>query len=373
MTDEFHTAIMNECLRLAAKGRGAVSPNPMVGAVIVRLGKIVGRGYHKRFGGPHAEVNALRSCRGSLRGATMYVNLEPCCHHGKTPPCTDAIIRSGIASVIVGMRDPNPLVGGKGIRALRRAGISVATGVQLNACNELNEAFIKHVTTGLPLVTVKIAQSVDGAIADYAGNGHWITGKEARKDGHLRRTESDAILVGAGTVARDNPRLTVRHVRGRQPLRVLLDGNLSVGTRARVFSGARKNPVVIVTTEKSFIRHRRKVTVLGRKGVTFMIFKGEREGKIPVREVLMALGRRGISSVLVEGGPITWGSFLNANSVDNLLIYTAPLLLGGNRRGFAALHPLGLSGGVRLRESAYSRIGDDELLSAKLSFSPKFR
>jgi len=373
MSDEFHIAIMNECLRLAAKGRGAVSPNPMVGAVIVRGGKIIGRGYHKKFGGPHAEVNAIRSCRGSLRGATMYVNLEPCCHHGKTPPCSDAVARSGIASVIVGMRDPNPLVAGKGIRALRRAGISVTTGVQTKACNELNEAFIKHVTTGLPLVTIKIAQSVDGAIADHAGNGRWITGKAARKDGHMRRAESDAILVGAGTVTRDNPRLTVRHVRGRQPLRVLLDGNLSVGTRARMFTGARKNPVVIVTTEKSFIRHRRKVTALGRKGVTFIIFRGGREGTISVREVLMALGRRGIISVLVEGGPITWGRFLNANSVDKLLIYTAPLLIGGIRRGFAALRPLGLSGGVRLKEAAYSRVGDDALLSAKLSFSPKLR
>ncbi|HLA99835.1 MAG TPA: bifunctional diaminohydroxyphosphoribosylaminopyrimidine deaminase/5-amino-6-(5-phosphoribosylamino)uracil reductase RibD, partial [Bacteroidota bacterium] len=266
--------LMAECLDLAARGRGAVSPNPMVGAVIIRRGKIIGRGYHRKFGGPHAEVNAIRSCRGPVRGATLYVNLEPCCHHGKTPPCTELIIRSGISRVVVGMKDPNPLVSGRGLRALRGAGLSVTSGVLSKECEKLNEAFSKHLSTGQPLVTIKIAQSADGVVADYRGSARWITGEAARRDGHRRRGESDAILVGAGTITQDDPLLTVRHIRGRQPLRVVLDGKLSVETGARIFKD-RRHPVVLVTTERAFVRHRKKASVLGRRGVTFIIFPGD--------------------------------------------------------------------------------------------------
>jgi len=363
--------MMTECLRLAAKGTGAVSPNPMVGAVIVRRGIIIGRGHHRQFGGAHAEVNAIRACRGTVRGATMYINLEPCCHHGKTPPCTDLIIRSGIKHVVIGMKDPNRLVGGGGIRALRRAGIRVTTGVMSKACNTVNESFIKHITIGLPLVTMKIAQSADGAIADYTGNGRWITGESARIDGHRRRAESDAVLAGAETIIRDDPRLTVRHVKGRQPVRVILDGKLSVGTSANVFTGARKHPVVIMTTERAFIQHRRKVSTLGKKGVTFIIFPGGRRYHIPIRDILLALGRRGITSLLVEGGPVTWGEFLNANSADKLLMYTAPVLIGGDRRGYTALRPLGLTGGIKLKNTVFTTLGIDTCLSAYLSYPPK--
>jgi diaminohydroxyphosphoribosylaminopyrimidine deaminase/5-amino-6-(5-phosphoribosylamino)uracil reductase len=371
MMKDVHSAMMRECLRLAAKGRGAVSPNPKVGAVIVRRGNIIGRGYHRKFGGPHAEVNALRACRETPRGATMYVNLEPCCHHGKTPPCTDAIIRSGITHVVVGMKDPHHLVRGGGIRALQRAGIRVTTGVEMQACRRLNEAFIKHATTGFPLITLKIAQSIDGAIADHTGHGRWITGEAARRDGHRRRAESDAVLTGAGTIESDNPRLTVRHVRGPQPVRIVLDGKLSVSTGARVFTGARKHPVVIMTTERAFVRHRRKVSLLAKKGVTFIIFPGARGSHMPVRDILLALGRRGITSVLVEGGPVTWGEFLNASSADKLFIYTAPVLIGGERRGFATLHPLRLGGGIKLKNITQTGLGIDMLLSADLSYSPK--
>jgi len=363
--------VMEQCLRLAGKGRGAVSPNPMVGAVILRRGKIVGSGFHKKFGGAHAEVNAIRSVRGPLKGATMVVNLEPCCHQGKTPPCTDAIVSSGITHVVIGMKDPNPLVAGRGIRALRKAGIRVTTGISENACRELNAGFVKYITTGLPLVTLKIAQSADGAIADHAGNAWWITGRAARTDGHRQRATSDAVLVGSGTIAKDDPRLTVRHVRGKQPVRIVLDGKLSVDPGARIFTGARSRPVVVVTTEKAFITHRRRVSTLGRKGVTFMIFRGGRNGHIPVQELLSALGRRGVLSLLVEGGPQTWGEFLNAKSADKLLAYTAPLLLGGHRKSFSTLKPLELTRGIKLKNCRYSDLGADHLLSADLSYSPR--
>src|SRR5258706_309746 len=208
-TDELY---MLECLALARRGAGSVSPNPMVGCVIVKKGIVIGRGYHRRFGGPHAEVNAIRSSAAPVRGSTLYVNLEPCNHQGKTPPCTELIIRSKIARVVVGTTDPNPLVSGGGIRRLRRAGVKVSVGLLEEECLRLNEFFFKYITTRLPFVTLKVAQTLDGKIAAPKSFPRWITGRQSRRHVHTLRSQYDAVMVGAGTVLADNPRLTVRNV-----------------------------------------------------------------------------------------------------------------------------------------------------------------
>jgi diaminohydroxyphosphoribosylaminopyrimidine deaminase/5-amino-6-(5-phosphoribosylamino)uracil reductase len=355
---------MKQCLALAQKGRGRVSPNPLVGAVVVRRGKVVGKGYHSKFGGPHAEAAAIRSCGRGPAGATLYVNLEPCCHYGKTPPCTDLIVASGIARVVIGLRDPNPLVSGRGVRALRRAGIAVTEGVMMEECRSLNEAFLRHVTTGLPFVTMKVAQTLDGMISDRDGNSRWITGEKARVDVHRRRSEADCVLVGAGTVADDDPLLTVRHVRGPQPVRAVLDGNFSSPGASRLFSGVRHAPTVVITTEDAFIRHRRKAARLARRGVTFMVFSGPRSGAIPPADVLSALGRRGITSVFVEGGPATWGAFLNARCVDRIVVYTSPSLLGGKQHAFGSMRPTLLDRRLLLKNVTVRAIAGDLVTEA---------
>jgi diaminohydroxyphosphoribosylaminopyrimidine deaminase/5-amino-6-(5-phosphoribosylamino)uracil reductase len=362
---------MAECLRLAAKGRGRVSPNPLVGAVVVRRGRIIGKGYHRRFGGPHAELEAIGSCRASTTGATLYVNLEPCCHVGKTPPCTGLIISSRIARVVVGMTDPNPLVSGKGLAALRRAGIRVETGVLEGECSRLNAAFARHVTTGMPLVTLKIAQTTDGVVADRNGAGRWITGEASRADAHARRSASDCVLVGAGTVRRDNPRLTVRRAPGPQPVRAVLDGRFTVTTGANVFAGIRSSPTVLITSEGAFARHRRKAKTLARKGVVFLVFPGRRGGYIPPGEILHALGARGFTSVLVEGGPRVWGSFVNERCADRLVLYTAPSLLGGDRLAFGRLRPSTLERRLRLSDVSVRRLGEDVLTEAEILYTPR--
>ncbi len=343
-----------------------MSPNPLVGAVVVKNGVIIGRGYHRRFGGAHAEVGAIRSCRVSPRGATLYVNLEPCNHHGKTPPCTEAIRASGIASVVVGMPDPNPLVAGRGIRALRRSRIEVRSGVLGTECARLNEAFVKHVSTGLPLVTVKIAQTIDGMVADRDGRSRWITGPEARIDAHRRRSRSDCVLIGAGTVTSDDPLLTVRHVSGPQPVRVVVDGKFSVPTGAKIFTRTAKVPTVLITTERAFIGRNRKAKSLVKKGVMFMVFGTGRSSSIAPGEILSALGRRGITSVLVEGGPRTWGAFLNARCADRLVVYSSPSLLGGKARAFGSLEPFSLSQRLHLKNVSVRMIGDDVLAEGEI-------
>ena len=227
---------MQECLRLAERGRGSVSPNPMVGAVLVRKGRVLGRGYHARFGGPHAEVNCLGSVRGSTADSTLYVNLEPCAYYGKTPPCVDAVIAAGVREVFTAMKDPNPRVAGRGIRKLRSAGITVHVGLLGDEAKRLNRAFIRHTTVRRPFVHLKIAQSLDGMIAGPRRDNRWITSSASRALVHRMRSEHDAVLVGAGTIRADNPLLTVRSARGRNPHVVILDGRLNVSPKARIFT-----------------------------------------------------------------------------------------------------------------------------------------
>lgn len=318
---------MLECLSLAGKGAGYVSPNPMVGALVVKDGKQVGSGYHRKFGGPHAEVFAIGQAGKAARGATLIVNLEPCSYHGKTPPCTDLIIRSGIRRVVVGMKDPNPRVNGKGIRALREAGIDVRSGVLESECRKLNEVFSKFITTGLPFVTLKIAQTLDGRIADAKGRSRWISNLHSRTIVHALRARYDAVVVGASTIRRDNPRLTVRLVKGRNPWRVVLDGNFSAPLTANVFMDSERKHTLIFVNGNVAREKKGSLSRLGKLGVTVEAMPGKK-GLLDLKKILKVLVSRGISSVLVEGGAFTYAEFLRSNLADKIVVFVAPKILG---------------------------------------------
>ncbi|MGC8844189.1 MAG: bifunctional diaminohydroxyphosphoribosylaminopyrimidine deaminase/5-amino-6-(5-phosphoribosylamino)uracil reductase RibD, partial [bacterium] len=311
---------MNLCLQLARRGRGFVSPNPLVGAVLVKDGEIVGRGFHPSFGAPHAEVFAIKEAGERARGSTLYVNLEPCCHYGKTPPCTKAIIEAGIKRVVIAMVDPNPIVNGKGIEELRGKGIEVEVGVLEEKARKLNEAYVKFITRGVPFVTLKMAQSLDGKIATRSGESKWITGERARRFVHRLRVENDAVLVGANTVILDDPSLTA-HRMGRDPKRIVLDGKGRVSPDARVF-----NPGVerlLFTTSLAPVQWREEIE---KRGVEVIVSEGE---EVSLEELLRELGKRGIASLLVEGGGETAWRFIKEGAVDKLLFFLAPIVIGG--------------------------------------------
>ncbi len=342
---------MQTCLSLARKGEGEVSPNPMVGAVVVRGSKILGKGYHRRFGGPHAEVHALRGLSEDLRQATLYVNLEPCNYHGKTPPCTELIIRSGIKHVVIGMTDPNPRISGGGVRALRKAGIHVTTGVLEDECRELNRAFIKRMTAGLPYVTLKIAQTLDGYIADSRGNSRWISGERSRRLVHAMRSGHDAILVGAGTVRKDDPHLTVRYGGGRSPLRAIVDGNLTSPPAANVFRDQGRYPTIVFCSARAARTMARRRGALERRGVAVYPFPSGRDGRLDLRSVLRLLSKLGIASVMVEGGSEIYSQFLSQRLADRVYWFIAPRMLGGGLPAY--------------RQSASARLKDTKLLGMK--------
>ncbi len=318
---------MRRALELAEKAAGRTSPNPLVGAVIVKNGRVISEGYHKKAGRPHGEIVALRKAGKRARGAQMFVNLEPCCHQGRTPPCTDAIINSGLKEVYVGMRDPNPLVAGKGVRQLKRAGIAVHTGILKPECRHLNEVFIKYIQTGKPFVTLKSALSLDGKIATSTGESQWITGPEARDRVHRMRDRVDAILVGAGTVLKDNPRLTTRLKKGEgcNPARVILDARAEIPLKARVFQRADRDRVIYATTRRaSTIR----INQLHKAGVLIYVLP-EIKNHISLKKLIKLLGQSGISSVLVEGGSGLNAGMLKAGMVDKLVLFLAPKIIGG--------------------------------------------
>ena len=318
---------MRRALQLAGKAAGRTSPNPMVGAVIVKNGRVIAEGYHKKAGRPHGEIEALRKAGSRAKGAQMFVNLEPCCHQGRTPPCTEAIITSGLKEVFVGMRDPNPRVAGKGIRRLKRAGVAVHNGVMNAECRQFNEAFVKYIQTGTPWVILKSALSLDGKIATTAGQSQWITGPEARERVHRMRDQVDAILVGAGTVLKDNPRLTTRLKKGggRNPARVILDAKAEIPLKARVFHRAQKERVVYVTTPKtSAVRLNR----LRKKGVKINVLS-ERNNHISLKQLVKKLGEMGMTSLLIEGGSGLNAAALKAGIVDKIVYFLAPMIIGG--------------------------------------------
>lgn len=318
---------MQRALALAESAIGHSSPNPAVGAVIVRDGVIVGEGHTQQAGGEHAEVMALRDAAEQAHGATMYVTLEPCAHHGKTPPCTDAIIKAGVSHLFYAVGDPNPLVNGKGCQHLQSAGISVHNSVGQAEATAHNRAFFKYIQTGLPLVTAKFASSLDGKIATRTGNSQWISNKRARLQGHLLRQKSDAILVGANTVLDDNPSLTMRHpdiARPAHPTRIVVDSTGRVPADFKVYGTVGR--AIAATTDRCPVAQRELLT---QKGVEVLVLETDGEGRVSLPTLLAELGKREITSLMVEGGGQILGSMFAEQLVDRVYAFIAPMIIGG--------------------------------------------
>jgi diaminohydroxyphosphoribosylaminopyrimidine deaminase / 5-amino-6-(5-phosphoribosylamino)uracil reductase len=317
---------MKRALRLAARGAGMTSPNPLVGAVVVKDGAIVGSGYHQAFGGPHAEVNAIADAGAAAMDGTLYVTLEPCNHHGLTPPCAQAVVDVGIARVVVGMVDPNPDVAGGGAEYLRRAGIEVKGGVLERECRALNQAFIKYVTTGVPYVMLKVAATLDGFIATSAGESKWITSELSRQFAHRLRSNADGVLAGIGTVIADDPLLTVRlrgKKRGRQRTRIVLDSELKIPLDSQLVRTVSTGPVWVVCREDASAHKERTLVNAG----VHVIRVPARESGVDLPCLLKELGRRRISSILVEGGGRVLGSFIQNGFADEFYFFYAPKIL----------------------------------------------
>ncbi len=358
-TDE---EFMRRALRLARKGEGRVSPNPLVGAVIVRDGRIIAEGYHHRYGERHAEIDAIANATEPVAGATVYITLEPCSHTGKTPPCVDALIASGPRRVVVGTIDPNPLVSGRGIAALQRHGIETETGVLGEACQQLNEVFFKFIRTGIPFVTLKFALTLDGRIATAAGHSRWISSPPSLRFAHRLRRSHDAILVGAGTVLKDDPELTCRLVRGKDPLRIVVDSQLRTSPDARVFDTRRSNAVVAATGRAHDDRRR-----LFEQMEIEVLDPGEDEGgHVDLRGLLTILGQRKIASVLVEGGAGVNTSFLKEQLVDRLIAVIAPKIVGAGINAVGDLGIQRMDDALRLSYERITRSGDDLILDTRL-------
>ncbi|MBI3448442.1 MAG: bifunctional diaminohydroxyphosphoribosylaminopyrimidine deaminase/5-amino-6-(5-phosphoribosylamino)uracil reductase RibD [Acidobacteria bacterium] len=355
---------MKVCLRAARRGRARVHPNPLVGAAVVKRGRVVAVGHHARFGGEHAEVVALRRAGKQASGATLYVTLEPCAHHGKTPPCVDAILRAGVARVVAAMRDPHPLVDGRGFRALRRAGVRVDVGTLRAPAEELNAAYTTVVLEGRPFVTLKVGMTLDGKIATARGESRYITSPASRRAAHRMRGQHDAVLVGAGTARADDPRLTARGVRGpgRQPARVVLDTRLTLSPRSRLLTtrGGR----VLVYTASASSRGRAR---LERAGATVMRVGRGRSGGVDLGSVLSDLTARGVGSLLVEGGGDVAWSFLHAGAVDRVVLFVAPKILGG-RDAVPAVAGRGaarLADAIHLNEMRIRRLAGDIVITGR--------
>jgi diaminohydroxyphosphoribosylaminopyrimidine deaminase/5-amino-6-(5-phosphoribosylamino)uracil reductase len=357
---------MRRALDLAARGTGRVSPNPLVGAVVVRDGRVVGEGWHRGPGRRHAEVVALEAAGHRARGATMYVTLEPCSHYGLTPPCAPRVAASGVTRVVAALSDPNPLVDGGGFRLLRAAGIEVVDGVLADEATRQNIAFLKHVRTGLPLVTLKMAASLDGKVAARDGTSRWITGEDARREVHRMRAAADAILVGAGTAFRDDPSLTVRlpEHRGRMPIRVIVDGRGIVPETHAVFVDG-EAPTLVATTEGASGARRR---AWRRAGADVLVLDDAGASLVPLDGLLAELGKRDVQRLLVEGGPTLAWELVARDLVDEVVLFFAPILVGGQEA------PSILMGGgiptiaepVRLEVLEVSPIGRDIKMVARV-------
>jgi diaminohydroxyphosphoribosylaminopyrimidine deaminase/5-amino-6-(5-phosphoribosylamino)uracil reductase len=345
---------MKKTLQLAKKGEGYTSPNPMVGALVVKNGEIIGKGYHKKAGEPHAEVYALDQAGNDAEGATLYVNLEPCCHFGKTPACSLKVIKSGIKRLVVAMEDPNPLVAGEGIRQLEQAGIETKVGVLEKEAEILNEVFIKYITENIPFIYLKSGQTIDGFLATSTGDSRWVTNKKARLYGHKLRHKVDAILVGVNTVLNDNPRLTTRLVdkRGIDPIRVVLDSKLKTPIDADIINQESESKTIIATTPKYNKDKYNKLQI--KDNLEIIIVEQDKKGRINLE----------ISSILVEGGGTVNYSFLHKDLADKLYVFIAPKILGGND-GIYAYNGNGvkkMNNAFQLKDIQFEMIGDNILI-----------
>jgi diaminohydroxyphosphoribosylaminopyrimidine deaminase/5-amino-6-(5-phosphoribosylamino)uracil reductase len=363
--DSMEEQYMKRALGLARRGLGKTSPNPLVGAVIVRDERVIGEGYHHHYGGAHAEVNALRSAQEQVRDATIYVTMEPCCRYErKVPSCLETIIESGVRRVVVGTLDPNPEVNGKGVRTLYRSGIETSTGVLEEACRKVNEMYFKYVRNGIPFVTLKFAQTLDGRIATATGSSQWISSNASLRLAHRLRGTHDAILIGIGTLLKDDPRLTVRLARGTSPIRVIADSKLRIPLDSSVLQEQDIAPTIIATT---LAANESKRSSLINMGLEVMEVAADSEQRVDLEDLLLKLGRRGISSVLVEGGSGIITSMLSKGLADKLVVAVAPKILG---KGIEAVGNLGISeigGCVRLGYVKIYRRGMDFILEGYIS------
>jgi diaminohydroxyphosphoribosylaminopyrimidine deaminase/5-amino-6-(5-phosphoribosylamino)uracil reductase len=350
-----HDVFMAEALELARRGCGRVSPNPMVGAVLAKAGRVVGRGWHRRFGGPHAEVEAIRDAGRKALGSSLYVTMEPCCYHGKTPACTNAVQLAGIKRVVAATLDPNPRVNGRGLAFLRESGIAISVGLMAAEARKLNEAYFTSLRDHRPFVILKIAATLDGMVADRSGHSQWITGPAARAFGHELRLAADAIVVGVNTVLADDPLLTCRTKPPKQLVRVILDSELATPPGCHMLR--EPGPVLVFTASNNAARAER----LWAKGVGILRVGRDKGGLLHWRDVLSELHRRQLQTILVEGGATVVSSALEAGIVDKAYVFHAPKILGPGKSFSAGLAARGLRRAIELRQVEHRCLGSDTL------------
>jgi len=360
-SDQF---FMKRALYLARKGMGYASPNPMVGAVIEKDGKIIAEGYHRRYGEAHAEVNALAGLEKVPSGAALYVTLEPCSHAGKTPPCLERVQAAKFSRVIIGMEDPNPLVSGRSIAALHKQGVEVTVGVMEEECRALNETFLKYITTGMPFITVKFAQTLDGRIATSTGHSQWISGEKSRRFAHKLRSLHDAVLVGAGTVLHDDPDLTTRHVKGRNPLRIVLDPALETPVAAKVLQNQDKAKTLVVTGSRVSADKCSRIRDMGGE---ILQLKETEEHFFALPELFRRLGERKVSSILVEGGSGVITSVLQSGCADRVTAIVAPKIIGTGLNTVGDLHITHMGKAMGLEFKKIFRSGDDIIMDCRIT------
>jgi diaminohydroxyphosphoribosylaminopyrimidine deaminase/5-amino-6-(5-phosphoribosylamino)uracil reductase len=362
---------MLQAIRLAEKGRGRTSPNPMVGALLVKDDQVVGKGYHKKAGADHAEIVALKQAGEKARGATLYINLEPCCCQGLTPPCVDELIKARLSRVVVAMLDPNPKVKGRSIRLLQEAGIQTEVGLLEEKARFQNEVFLKYVTTNLPFVILKIALSMDGKIATKTGDSKWVTSEDARLYVHKLRNEVDATCVGIGTVIRDDSRLTTRlpHKRGRDPVRVIVDSLLKVPLRANIFTQKSNASNIVVTTKNAFFKRKREIQ---KTGSQLIEVRSRSRNKVDLTHMLQELGKLGITSVMIEGGAEIAASAIEEGVVDKVIFFISPKIVGGK----SAPGPVGgegvakMSDAIKLKHINTKTYGEDIMIEGYIEKPP---
>lgn len=354
---------MRRVIRLAEKGRGRTSPNPMVGAVLVKRGKVVGEGYHARAGEPHAEIVAIKKAGEKAKGAILYLNLEPCTHYGKTPPCAPAVIDAGVRKVIVGIEDPNPLIKGRGITLLKQAGLDVKVGILEKECYRLNEAFCKYIVQHEPFIILKVAATVDGKLATRNGDSQWITGESSRRFVHRLRDQVDGVVVGIGTVLKDDPMLTARIRGGRDPYRIVFDSRLRIPENAKLIDLS-PSKTIVATTEMA---SRDKIDRLCKKGVQILI-SDSKSGKVDLKSSLIKLGEMGMMSLLVEGGSQINGSFLDQGLIDKIFLFFSPKLIGDPLAPgiFGGAGIASLKEAISIKETKVRKMGEDILLEGYL-------
>ncbi len=352
---------MKRALTLAKKGIGKTFPNPAVGCVIVKNGTVIGEGWHKRAGGHHAEIHALEMAGDKARGADVYVTLEPCSHTGKTPPCSEALIRAGVKKVVAGMSDPNPQVNGGGLKALQQAGIETFCGIMEEECRAINRPFLKFITTGLPYATYKCAMTLDGKIASVTGESRWISCEASRKTVHRMRAASNAIMVGVDTIISDNPQLTVRHVKGSNPLRVVVDSRLRTPESVAVLSGGLAQGTMIATTETNPRVHARYL----KSGARILVCSSD-NGRVNLHDLWSKLGSLGIQSLLLEGGSHLAGEALRLGLIDECVFFYAPKVLGSDGFSpFAITGTTDMAHSIPFRNLDVRRVGTDLMVTAR--------